>query len=479
MISRLLAFRMPARAVRMLATVAPLKPKLQDVVVVGAGPAGLSVIAALKASRKTRHLSCTLVEAGSLERVREFGIEPPLEFTNRIISLTPRTMEFMQEVIGSWDYIQHDRVKFFDSIVAFDAQDSSARTLFDAVGTGSGYLAAMCEIVNIQSLLLYRIESMQDTENAPVIMENTKVEAIASPDQSSPLDWPVVTLDNGQQIQARLLIGADGYNSPVRHYAGIESRGWMYGSFGVVACVKLQFEDFRSVGWQRFLTTGPLAILPLPDDNATIVWSSTPRLALILINTSPGVFPHLVNAAMCLEEVDLNYIYNLLEENPDSPQAIEEIKWRMSRLDTRDLEENYPLPVVLVVEGTRAKFPLRMSHADTYVAPRVALVGDAAHTIHPLAGQGLNMGQADVSALVRAIERGVDRGMDIGSPLVLDNYVAEQWPMNHAILGVCDKFHKLFSTDFYPVVLLRGLGMKAFNMADGVKLLLMKTVNRG
>ena len=69
-----------------------------------------------------------------------------------------------------------------------------------------------------------------------------------------------------------------------------------------------------------------------------------------------------------------------------------------------------------------------MSHADTYVAPRVALVGDAAHTIHPLAGQGLNMGQSDVAALVEALEKGIDRGMDIGSTLVLENYVANAWP---------------------------------------------------
>ena len=89
-----------------------------------------------------------------------------------------------------------------------------------------------------------------------------------------------------------------------------------------------------------------------------------------------------------------------------------------------------------------------MSHADTYVAPRVALVGDA-HTIHPLAGQGLNMGQSDVAALVEALEKGIDRGMDIGSTLVLENYVANAWPSNHALLGICDKLHKIFSTDFY------------------------------
>ena len=86
-----------------------------------------------------------------------------------------------------------------------------------------------------------------------------------------------------------------------------------------------------------------------------------------------------------------------------------------------------------------------MSHADTYIAPRVALVGDAAHTIHPLAGQGLNMGQSDVAALVDALEQGSSRGMDLGSTLVLEQYNANAWPANHAMLGICDKLHKIFN----------------------------------
>ena len=97
---------------------------------------------------------------------------------------------------------------------------------------------------------------------------------------------------------------------------------------------------------------------------------------------------------MVLEEVDLNYIYSVLEEDPNDFSVLKDIEWRLSKFDSRTLEENYPLPVLELVPNTRAKFPLKMSHADTYIAPRVALVGDAAHTIHPLAGQGLNMGQS-------------------------------------------------------------------------------------
>lgn len=454
-------------------------PKLQDVVIIGGGPAGLSLLAALKASSVTSHLKCTLVEGSSLEPIRKFGQDPPEEYTNRVVSLTPKSVEFMLLKIGSWEYMNQERVKFYDNIVAYDSQDRAARIAFDgsSLAEDGGFLAVMAENINIQSSLLQRIEAM-DPEVAPRILDNTKVVDIQSPEEGSPVeDWPIVKLSNGESIQTRLLVGADGYNSPVRKYARIESRGWMYNRWGVVATIKLQYEDYRSIAWQRFLTTGPLAILPLTEENATIVWSSTPELSDILIKTNPAIFPELVNAALTLDEVSLNFIYEKLRVNPDDMSVLEDIQWRQTRLKITDLEENYPLPVVEVIEGSRAKFPLKLSHADTYTAPRVALVGDAAHTVHPLAGQGLNMGQGDVELLVGAIEKGVLRGMDIGSPLVLEPYTSDQWPGNHALMGVCDKLHKIFSTDWAPIVFVRGFGMKSLNMFDSVKDLMIKSIS--
>ncbi|GBL51326.1 ubiquinone_biosynthesis_monooxygenase_COQ6 [Candidozyma auris] len=466
------------RLVRGLATNA--KPKLQDIVIVGGGPAGLSLLSALKNNAATKHLQCTLIEGSSFDGVRKFAQDPPETYTNRVVSLTPKSVEFMSTKSGSWDHIQTDRVKFYDHMIAYDSQDPDARIEFDTsqVSGGGGVIAAMAEVVNIQGSLLEKIDELNE-ELAPEYQANIveKARVVDIKEGKGDLDWPVVALDNGETYQTRLLVGADGQNSPVRKYAGIESRGWPYNRFGVVGTLKVQYEDYRAIAWQRFLTTGPLAILPLTEDNVTFVWSSTPELADTLMKVDEEIFPHLINAALVLEEVDLNYIYKMLRANPSDKQAIEEIQWRLSKIPDEELEEKYPVPVARLMSGSRARFPLKLLHADTYTAPRVALVGDAAHTVHPLAGQGLNMGQSDVAALVETIETGISRGQDIGSKLTLDYYTAKAWPANHVLMGICDKLHKIFSTDFSPLVFVRGFGLKSINMLGSIKDMMISSVS--
>jgi ubiquinone biosynthesis monooxygenase Coq6 len=211
-------------------------------------------------------------------------------------------------------------------------------------------------------------------------------------------------------------------------------------------------------------------MLPLPDNNASLVWSTTPSRAALLKTLSPPDFTAMVNAAFRLSAVDLTYLHTL----PSSHAP--EVAWR---------EQHTPAPGTLptraasVLAGSVAAFPLKMRHADTYTAERIALVGDAAHTIHPLAGQGLNQGQADVAALMRAIEAAVVSGQDVGSALALEQYTGERYAANNALLGVCDKLHKLYSVESGPIVPLRSWGLKAVGALGPLKGLLMSRAAGG
>jgi ubiquinone biosynthesis monooxygenase Coq6 len=251
----------------------------------------------------------------------------------------------------------------------------------------------------------------------------------------------------------------------VRTFAGIEARGFDYNRHGVVASLKLEGPGWggpeHKIAYQRFLPTGPIAMLPLPGDMATLVWSTTPERAATLKSLSQNDFVAMVNAGFRLSPTDLEYLHTL------SSGQTEEVAWREKHTPVN--ERAIPMRVADVQAGTVASFPLRMRHADTYTGERVALVGDAAHTIHPLAGQGLNQGQGDAAALVRTISHAVRTGQDIGSTLALESYNSERYAENNAMLGVCDKLHRLYSVESGPIVGLRSLGLRAVDAMGPLK----------
>lgn len=424
-----------------------------DVAIIGGGPAGLTLAAALASSPSTRGLKTVLVEGNT------WSPPGPDDFDNRVVSLTPRSVAFLKK-IGAWNNIATERVMPYEGMRVWDGV-SGQGIEFDAWED----MAYMIENRNIQWGLLQTIKKNKAENIGEVkLLDKTKVNDIS---RLQGEEWPTISLDSGESIQARLIVGADGANSPARKYAQIEARGWPYNRFGFVATLKLEAEDFRNLAFQRFLPTGPIAMLPLPDGYASLVWSCTPEMAQILRSITEEQFTTLVNAAFRLSPVDIQYLLK-------NPSAIteDELEWR---LENTTVDESYePLYVSEIITGSRAGFPLRMQHADTYIADRVALVGDAAHTTHPLAGQGLNMGQQDVQALTEALTSAVDRGLDIGSQLALEPYVADRYLENHMKLGVVDKLHKLYSTDFGPLVQLRSWGLGLVNSLDFVKNELIK-----
>jgi ubiquinone biosynthesis monooxygenase Coq6 len=232
----------------------------------------------------------------------------------------------------------------------------------------------------------------------------------------------------------------------VRKFAGIDTYGWLYNTHAVVATLQHAPRspvDSNTVAYQRFLPTGPIAFLPLSSTVSSLVWSTTPELAVALKGLDPAALATAVNTAFRLPHMSMSYLNKrLLDAHTagaplSQPAFAEEVIFRerahgiattsaFGSLSPPPIDGIAPLhsqylpPLIKAIQpGSAASFPLRYNHADSYIGTgagaRTVLVGDAAHTIHPLAGQGLNMGLADVSALAECIETAVSTGGDIGT----------------------------------------------------------------
>lgn len=229
-----------------------------------------------------------------------------------------------------------------------------------------------------------------------------------------------VTLADGSILTAPLVVGAEGRGSTVRRAAGIETVGWTYGQSGVVATVRMG-RDHGNVAHEYFLPSGPFAILPLTDQRASLVWTESTRRGEALRSASDEAFhAHLMRRfGEFLEDV--------------------------------------------TVEGPLFVYPLSLSLAEKLIAPRIALIGDAAHGVHPIAGQGLNMGLKDAAALAEVLAEAARLGEDLGSETVLERYARWRRFDNAALAAGFDAFVRLFSNDIAPVRVARNLGMAAVN----------------
>ncbi|KAJ5476661.1 MonooxygenaseFAD-binding [Penicillium sp. IBT 31633x] len=455
-------------------------PDLYDVVCVGGGPAGLGLLAALRASPITSKLKVALIESQDLHKAKAWDLEPN-QFSNRVSSLTPSTVSFLRS-IGAYAHLDTTRVQDYQDMQVWDGQTGS-RISFDWSMETSPFedmrtVATMTENANLVRALLRRIAKSGD-ENLSLFSNST----VASIENGSDLKpegpdlsaWPVLSVkptgpaaesQEPKRIAARLLVGADGINSPVRSFADISTQGWDYGRHGIVASLALAepatppFPASKRTAYQRFLPAlgGPIALL-----SPTKQSRNAPFLAM-------------VNAAFRLDMTDLAYMMGMQSSDSSNPSSSsshqDELTWRAQHTP---LPAQIPPPAVGVQTGTVASFPLRFRHASQYVSPRVALVGDAAHVIHPLAGQGLNLGMADVASLSKTIQYAVSHGMDVGDLLTLERYSCERYLPNAKIGGACDLLHKMYNVPGEgPVAWARSVGLGVVDRLPFVKSFLMK-----
>ncbi|OCH85256.1 ubiquinone biosynthesis hydrox, partial [Obba rivulosa] len=498
------SFHLAARASRSLSTA--VQHEESDILIVGGGPAGLALASALGSSRVVRDaLKVTLVEAGDLDKVRGWSMQQG-RFSNRVSSITSASQAFLRD-IGAWNHVDVERTCPIEEMQVWDGI-SDARVTFSTAdipshtGVVQEEMARLTENLNLQRALLRNLASSTSIR----LLDKVQVQLI-SREETEGGGWPLVHLSDGRILRTRLLVGADGPNSPVRAFAGIQSYGWAYDTHAVVATLdhapRSPFEPPNTTAYQRFLPTGPIAFLPLSATVSSLVWSTTPALARRLVSAEPAALADMVNAAFRLPEVSMRYLHGRLLEadTPVSQAALREeiaFRERAHAIDPRsafavtagatqgvppaDADAVPPL-VTSVQEGTVASFPLRYNHADAYIGEgagaRTVLVGDAAHTVHPLAGQGLNMGLADVEALARCIHEAVLRGGDIGSYTALLPYARERYLENHKIMSAIDKLHKLYSAQAAPVVWARTVGVEVLNELDTLKAAMMMMAGSG
>lgn len=230
----------------------------------------------------------------------------------------------------------------------------------------------------------------------------------------------------GETLSVRLVVAADGARSQVREMAGIGVGGWGYGQSGIVTTVAHQ-RPHQGIAHERFLSAGPFAILPLTGNRCSLVWTEGTEMAAEIMALDAGRFA-------------------------------EELRARFG-------EFLGPIEAT----GPRWSYPLSLQLADRYVAPRLALAGDAAHVMHPIAGQGLNLGLRDAAALAEVIVDAIRLGLDPGAGDVLSRY--ERWRRldGLTLLAVTDGLNRLFGTDLAPVALARDIGLAAVNRVAPLK----------
>lgn len=363
-------------------------------------------------------LACGLADAGFAVTVVEARAPAPRadwpDFDLRVSAIT-RASQRIFENLGAWPAMAAERVTPYREMRVWDA-GGSGEIHFDSAELGEAALGHIVENRVISAALWQRASELGVQLRCPA-----RVGGIDTDERHATL-----TLDDGSTVRADLLVAADGARSAIRDMAGIGVQAASYEQQAVVATIRVGTRH-GDTAWQRFLAEGPLALLPLGPDHVSIVWTTSPARAEQLLALPAAEF----DAALTLDS-----------------------EGRLGNL---------------TLEGPRAAFPLQRQHAERYVQPGLALVGDAAHQIHPLAGQGVNLGLLDAAELVDVLVAARAARRPLGAQATLRRYERARRGDNLAMQQAMSAFKQLFGDAPAPLRLARNLGLSLADRAGPVK----------
>uniref|UniRef100_A0A669DJ36 Ubiquinone biosynthesis monooxygenase COQ6, mitochondrial n=1 Tax=Oreochromis niloticus TaxID=8128 RepID=A0A669DJ36_ORENI len=424
-----------------------------DIIISGGGMVGSAMACSLGLDPNLEGKKILLLEAGN-KKVMD---KVPDTYSTRVSSISPGSATLLSG-IGAWEHITKMRFKPYKKMQVWDAC-SDALITFDKENV-EDEMAYIVENDLVVAALTRQLDSL--SENVQV-KYRSKVVKYTWPMPSQEADyipWVRVTLANGETLQTKLLIGADGPNSMVRRELGIPTVKWNYDQSAVVAVLHLSEPTENNVAWQRFLPTGPIAMLPLSDMHSSLVWSTSHSLAEELLALDEERFVDAINSAFWSNENQSDLIETAGSLFRGALSAL---------MPSAGSPRQLPPSVAGIGPKSRVMFPLGMGHASEYIRHRVALIGDAAHRVHPLAGQGVNLGFGDVACLTQILSQAAFNGKDLGAIQHLLEYETERQRHNLPMMGAIDLMKRLYSTNAAPVVLLRTFGLQATNMLPMLK----------
>ncbi|ABZ77767.1 Ubiquinone biosynthesis hydroxylase, UbiH/UbiF/VisC/COQ6 family [Shewanella halifaxensis HAW-EB4] len=388
------------------------KINLYDAVVVGGGMVGAATAIGLG----QLGLKVAIVEAFA---PKAYDSEQPLDLR---VSAISAASEALLERLGALAGLDGMRKVAYKGLETWEMDGCITRFHSDQIG--SSHLGHILENRLIQLSLWQRMEQLDNI----TLFCPTKIAKLS---RSSTQEQITVELDSGELFMTRLLVGADGANSMVRQWANIGITGWDYGQSAMLINIETASEE-QDVTWQQFTPSGPRSLLPLPGNHASLVWYD-----------------------------DANKIAQLSQLNNLA------LKAQIDQYFPERLERDFQVI-------NKASFKLTRRHAQVYYRDNLVILGDAAHTINPLAGQGVNLGFKDVDALVNTIASHIDDEKGWWHSQVLEKYQKCRYRDNQLMMSTMDLFYASFSNDILPLKILRNGVLKLANIDGPIKKQVLK-----